>query len=91
LAVWDRALLRAGSVAAALTCLAAAAWLALDWVDYGSDSTCGSLVRYKGAGGTCAQTMHRRIGGVVGLVVAAILLIGIALTLRHRDQTLGRS
>ena len=72
-----RALLRAGSLATALACLGVAAYLAFDWADYGSDSTCGSLVRYKGAGGTCAQIMRGRVFGVVALGTAAILLFGV--------------
>jgi hypothetical protein len=71
-----RALLRVGSVAVALACLGGAAYLAFDWADYGSDSTCGSLVRYKGTGGTCAHIMRGRVVGVIALSLAAIFLIG---------------
>jgi hypothetical protein len=65
------------SVALALACLGLAAYLAFDWADYGSDSTCGSLVRYKGAGGTCAHIMRGRALGVVALGVAALVLLGV--------------
>src|SRR5262249_53152528 len=34
--------------AAAFVSVAIAAYLALDWADYGADSTCGNLIRYKG-------------------------------------------
>jgi hypothetical protein len=71
-------LLRFGGVALALACLGFAAYLAFDWADYGSDSTCGSLVRYKGAGGTCAHIMRGRAFGVVALGVAAIVLLSLA-------------
>ena len=73
-----RALLRVGSVALALACLGVAAYLAFDWADYGSDSTCGSLVRYKGAGGTCAHIMRGRAFGILALGLAAIILLGVA-------------
>ena len=73
-----RALLRVGSVALALACLSVAAYLAFDWADYGSDSTCGSLVRYKGAGETCAHIMRGRLLGVVALGLTAVLLLGLA-------------
>jgi hypothetical protein len=79
-----RALLRAGSVAGALVCLGGVAWLALDWADYGTDSTCGNFIRYKGAGGTCARIVHGRILGAVVLGVAAIALIGCAWITRPR-------
>jgi hypothetical protein len=80
----NRALVRAGSIAAALACLGIAAYLAFDWADYGSDSTCGNFIRYKGAGGTCAHIMRNRVLGVAGLVVASIVLLGIAWTARAR-------
>jgi hypothetical protein len=73
-----RALLRVGSVAVALACLGVAAYLAFDWADYGADSTCGSLIRYKGAGGTCAHIMRGRAFGVAALGLAAIVLLGVA-------------
>jgi hypothetical protein len=73
-----RALLRVVSVALAFACLGVAAYLAFDWADYGSDSTCGSLVRYKGAGGTCAHIVRGRVIGVVAFGVAAIVLLGVA-------------
>ena len=79
-----RALLRVGSVALALACLGVAAYLAFDWADYGSDSTCGSLVRYKGAGGTCAHMMRGRAFGIVVLGLAAIVLLGVAWFARQR-------
>ena len=80
--------LRSFSVAVALACLGLAAYLAFDWADYGSDSTCGSLVRYKGAGGTCAHIMRGRVVGVVALGVAAIVLLGVAcITGRRTEQT----
>ena len=79
-----RALLRVGSAALALACLGVAAYLAFDWADYGSDSTCGSLVRYKGAGGTCAHIMRGRAFGVAALGVAAIVLVGITWFARQR-------
>jgi hypothetical protein len=65
-------------VAVALACVGVAAYLAFDWADYGSDSTCGSLVRYKGAGGTCAHIMRGRVFGVLALGAAAIVLLGVA-------------
>ena len=74
----NRAFLRTACAAAALACIAGAAWFALDWADYGSDSTCGNFIRYKGAGGHCAQVMHGRIAGAVGLVAIAIALTIVA-------------
>jgi hypothetical protein len=71
-------------VALGLASLGCAAYLAFDWADYGSDSTCGSLVRYKGAGGTCAHIMRGRLFGVIALGLAAILLIGVAWFTRQR-------
>jgi hypothetical protein len=71
-------------VALALGCLGVAAYVAFDWADYGSDSTCGSLVRYKGAGGTCAHIMRGRAFGIFALVLAAILLLGITWFARQR-------
>jgi hypothetical protein len=68
----------------ALACLGVAAYFAFGWADYGSDSTCGSLVRYKGAGGTCAHIMRGRAFGIVALVLAAIVLLGIAWFARRR-------
>jgi hypothetical protein len=76
---------RGGSVAVALVCLGIAAYLAFDWADYGSDSTCGSLVRYKGAGGTCAHLMHGRLFGVVVLGVIALVFLGTAAITRGRS------
>jgi hypothetical protein len=70
-------------VAVALACLGFAAYLAFDWADYGSDSTCGNFIRYKGAGGTCAHIMRGRVIGVVGLIVTSILLLGVAWTARN--------
>jgi hypothetical protein len=68
-----------------LGCLAFAAYLAFDWADYGTDSTCGNFIRYKGNGGTCAHIMHNRILGVIGLVaVAVVLLLGAAWPNRNR-------
>jgi hypothetical protein len=68
----------------ALACLGVAAYFAFDWADYGSDSTCGSLVRYKGAGGTCAHIMRGRAFGIFALVLAAIVLLGITWFARRR-------
>jgi hypothetical protein len=66
-----------GPVTAALACLAWAAWLALDWVDYGIDSTCGNFIR-RGAGEYCAHVRRGRISGFVVLIVVAALLIAFA-------------
>jgi hypothetical protein len=65
---------RIGSVAA-LACVGLAAYLAFDWADDGPDSTCGSLVRYKGAGGTCAHVMRGRAFGAMVLGLTAIVLL----------------
>jgi hypothetical protein len=78
-----RALLRVGSVVVAVSCLGVAAYLAFDWADYGSDSTCGNFIRYKGAGGTCAHIMRGRVFGVVALIVASLVLLGLAWTTRQ--------
>ena len=59
----------------ALACLAIAAYLAFDWVDYGADSTCGSLVHYKGAGEPCVRTMQGRVIWIATLGWAAIVLL----------------
>ena len=56
-------------------CLAWAAYLAFDWADFGSDSTCGNFIRYKGSGGTCADIMRNRGLGVIGLVTVAVVLL----------------
>jgi hypothetical protein len=66
------------SVAVALVCLAVAGYLAFDWADYGSDSTCGNFIRYKGAGGTCAHVMRNRVIAVVALVAfAGVVLLAV--------------
>ena len=82
--VTGRTLLKVACALGALGCLASAAYLAFDWADYGSDSTCGNFIRYKGAGGTCAHIMRGRVLGVVGLVVAAIVLLGTTWMTRQR-------
>ena len=72
-----RAWLGVGSVGGALGCLAWAAWLALDWADYGSDSTCGNFIR-RGAGEYCAHIRRGRTAGFVILVVVAALFVAFA-------------
>ena len=77
--------LRAIVVLLAVACLAAAAYLAFDWADYGTDSTCGNFIRYKGHGGTCADIMRNRVLGVIGLVaLAAVFAVAAAWPPRHR-------
>ena len=66
----------------AIACLGAAAFLALDWADYGADSTCGNLVRYKGAGGTCAHLIRGRAFGVAALTLIAIVVVAIGWSVR---------
>jgi hypothetical protein len=68
----------------AVGCLAVAAYLAFDWLDYGTDSTCGNFLHYKGAGGYCAHAMRNRALGVTGLVGAAAALVVGAFVLAHR-------
>jgi hypothetical protein len=65
-------------VVAAVSCVGFAAYLAFDWADYGADSTCGSLVHYKGAGEPCVHTMQGRVMFVVMLGLAAIVLLRLA-------------
>ena len=84
LGVVGRTSLRVGSVVAALACLAGTAWFVLDWADYGSDGTCGNLIRYKGAGGNCAHIAHGRTLGAVLLGVAALALLTFAVIARPR-------
>jgi hypothetical protein len=74
----NRVFLRLACVVGAVGCLGAAAYLALDWADYGSDSTCGNFIRYKGNGGACADIMRNRVLGVIGLVALAALLVAVA-------------
>jgi hypothetical protein len=69
---------RAVGIGGAVACLALAAYLAFDWADYGSDSTCGNFVRYEGAGGTCAHIMRNRVIGVIALVANAVVLLVVA-------------
>jgi hypothetical protein len=80
----SRTLLKVACTLGAIGCLASAAYLAFDWADYASDSTCGNFIRYKGAGGTCAHIMRGRVVGVAGLVVVAIVLLGAAWMTRQR-------
>jgi hypothetical protein len=81
----SRSLWRALGVLAAVAGLAWAAYLAFDWADYGSDSTCGNFIRYRGSGGTCADIMRNRVLGVIGLVtIAVVLLVVAALPLLRR-------
>lgn len=82
----NRALLRAACLIGALSCLAGAAWLAFDWADSGPDGTCGNFIRYKGAGGRCADIIRHRILGVAGcLMVTIALLIVVWVTRPGRD------
>lgn len=69
-----RTLVRVASVIGALGCVAWATWLVFNFADYGSDSTCGSVFRYHGAGEPCASIMRGRIVGVIALVAAAAFL-----------------
>ena len=79
--------MRAIGVFVAVVCLAWAAYLAFDWADYGSDSTCGNFIRYKGNGGTCADIMRNRVFGVIALVVIAIVLLVASAWPRRRGGT----
>ena len=65
-------------------CLAIAAYLTFDWADYGADSTCGNLVRYKGAGPPCSDIMRHRAIAVIALVVAAVVLVAVAVRSAQR-------
>jgi hypothetical protein len=73
----NRAWLGVGSVIGALGCLAGAAWLALDWADYGYDGTCGNFIR-RGAGEYCAHIRRGRTAGFVVLIVVAALFVAFA-------------
>jgi hypothetical protein len=81
----NRAWLGVGSVTAALACLAWAAWLALDWVDYGIDSTCGNFIR-RGAGEYCAHVRRGRVSAFVVLIVVAALFVAFAAHLFRRTN-----
>ena len=86
----NRAWLGVGSVLVALACLAGAAWLALDWADYGSDSTCGNFIR-RGAGEYCAHIRRGRISGLVVLIAVAAILGAFAVhSFGKRDDTANR-
>jgi hypothetical protein len=76
--VRPRSSLRYVCIAIAIVCLAAAAYLAFDWADYGIDSTCGNLVNYDGSSGACAHIMRNRALEVGGLVVIAGSLLAVA-------------
>jgi hypothetical protein len=78
-AVRSRSSLRYVCIAVAIVCLAAAAYLAFDWADYGIDSTCGNLVNYDGSGGPCSHIMRDRAIEVGGLVVIAGSLLAVAI------------
>ena len=75
--VRSRSSLRYICIAIAVVCLAAAAFLAFDWADYGNDSTCGNLVNYDGSDGPCAHIMRNRALEVGGLVVIAGSLLAV--------------
>ena len=77
-----RAALRAIAAVLALGCIATAAYFAFDWADYGSDSTCGNFVRYKGAGPPCSDIMRNRLLIVTVLVISAIALVVAAVSRR---------
>ena len=76
--VRERPRLRLLFVAIAIMCLAAAAYLAFDWADYGIDSTCGNLFNYDGSDGPCAHIMRNRALEAGGLVVIAGSLLAVA-------------
>jgi len=68
----------------ALGCVGIAAYLAFDWADYGTDSTCGNFARYKGAGAPCSDIIRHRAIAVAILVVIAIALVLVAAPRRKR-------
>src|SRR6185503_16148706 len=78
MAVMQRTTRRAMSLVVAVPCLLGAAYLAIDWADYGEDSTCGNLIRRAPWTGTCSEIMWHRVLGVIGLVVVAALVVLLA-------------
>jgi hypothetical protein len=75
---------RVVAVVVSLACLSVAAYLAFDWADYGIDSTCGNLVTNRKAhSAPCTDIMRNRTIAVVGLAVAAAVLLGAAWATRR--------
>lgn len=74
----DRTMRRALSVTVAAPCFLAAAYLAIDWADYGQDSTCGNFIRRAPWTGVCSETMWHRTFAIIGLVVFAGMLMLLA-------------
>jgi hypothetical protein len=70
----------------AVPSLSVAAYLAFDWADYGTDSTCGNLIHRKNWSGPCSDIMWHRAYAVVGLSVFAILTVLLASFRRGKDH-----
>jgi hypothetical protein len=81
--------LRSLCLAVAVGCIALAVYLAFDWADYGSDSTCGNLVtnRKTWADSPCADIMRHRGIGVIVLGACAVVLVIIAVARPRRADT----
>ncbi len=79
-----RTFVRAAAALCAVGCIAVSAFLAFDWADYGTDSTCGNFIRYKGAGAPCSDIIRNRALAVTVLVLMAIALVIVAVSVRHR-------
>jgi hypothetical protein len=73
-----RAEVRSLLAVVALGCIGVAAFVAFTWVDYGLDSTCGSLIQRKSSVGPCADIMRQRLIGVVLLVAIAVVAAVVA-------------
>lgn len=87
MAVMQHRTRRAISLVVAVPCLLGAAYLAVDWADYGEDSTCGNLIRRAPWTGTCSGIMWHRMLGVIGLVVLAVLVVLLAWLPRDRSSS----
>jgi hypothetical protein len=67
------------SLSVVVPSLLGAAYLALDWADYGGDSTCGNFIRRKNWSGACSGIMWHRTYAVIGLSVFAVAVVLFAL------------
>jgi hypothetical protein len=75
------------SALVAACCFVAAAYLAFDWADYGTDSTCGNFIRRAPWTGPCSEIMWHRVFAVIGLVIfASLVLLAGLLGWRGRDN-----
>ena len=75
------------SMLVAMPCLSVAAYLAFDWADYGTDSSCGNIIRRKNWSAPCSDIMWQRTFAVIGLALFAVVVVLVAWLWRDRDAS----